>query len=357
MAEPDRFVAKLLVASAAGYASAAANRLLEKYPDVEARFAPGGWSGWRAFFLQRIHDLAATVSAGVPEIFAGRMNWARQSFVSRSIPDQDLCSGLECLGEVLTGELPDSAAATVAPVLAAAMESLQRPLSEEPSRLDGDTATGRTALQYLVAAIEGDSRGAISGVVEAVDSGLSLDQVYSEVMMAVQWELGRMWHAGELSIAQEHLVTTTTQRLMAVLSFRTTPASSNGRRVVLAGVSGDVHDVALRALADLFESCGWHSICLGSDLPDTEIAAASDYFVADLLLLSATLPQHLEGVEKTILALKELEGRTIPVIVGGTAYRSTDDLWRRQGADGYAPDFGAALALAEDLLSRSQGDA
>jgi methanogenic corrinoid protein MtbC1 len=62
-------------------------------------------------------------------------------------------------------------------------------------------------------------------------------------------------------------------------------------------------------------------------------------------------------VEKTILALKELEGRTIPVIVGGTAYRSTDDLWRRQGADGYAPDFGAALALAEDLLSRSQGDA
>ncbi|UCC13738.1 MAG: cobalamin-dependent protein [Gammaproteobacteria bacterium] len=354
MAQPDRFVAKLLVASAAGYASASATRLLEKHPDVEARFAPGGWSGWRAFFLQRIHDLAAAVSVGVPEVFAGRMTWARQSFVARSIPDEDLRSGLTCLGEVLDAELPESASGAVAPALAVAMESLQRSLSDEPSRLNGDTVSGRVALQYLVAAIEGDSRGAIASVIEAVENGLSLEQVYSDVLMIVQWELGRMWHAGELSIAQEHLVTTTTQRLMAVLSFRNTPADSNGRRVVFAGVSGDVHDIALRALADLFESCGWHSICLGSDLPDTEIAAASDYFGADLLLLSATLPQHLEGVEKTILALKELENRTIPVIVGGTAYQSTGDLWRRQGADAYAADFGSALEMAENLLSGTE---
>ena len=206
--------------AASEVASAAATRLLEQHPAVAEHFAPGSWSAWKAHYLQRMHELAAAVSAGVPGIFASRIAWTRQAFASRSVPEEDLQRSLECLREVLDGELPDPARAAVLPPLAAAAEALQRPLVSDGSAIAAGTEGGKIALGYLLDALEGDSRGAIGKVTAAVDGGMDLLRVCNEVLLPVQRELGRMWHAGELSIAQEHLVTATTQRLLAVLSER-----------------------------------------------------------------------------------------------------------------------------------------
>jgi methanogenic corrinoid protein MtbC1 len=353
MTQPDKFTAHMLVASAAGFASAAASRLLENYPEVEEHFAPGGWSAWKNHYIQRIHELAAAVSSGVPEVFAGRTAWVLQTFASREVPAEDLRISLECLREVLDSELPDPARAAVGPPLALAVSVLEQGPGDEGPAIDGKTRRGRIALEYLVSALEGDSRSAIEKVLKAVDDGMALTEVYTGILLPVQKELGRMWQAGELSIAQEHLVTSTTQRLTAVLSFRGQAPEPRGLKALVAGVSGDVHDTALRAFSNLLEAEGWQVICLGCDVPDTEIAAAADYFGVDLMMLSATLPQHLQAVEKTIMAVKALEGRRIPVMVGGLAYLGTGDLWQRQGADGHAGSFEEALELAVRLAEPS----
>lgn len=353
MPEPDKFTAHMLIASAAGFASAAATRLLENHPEVEEHFAPGGWSAWKSHYIQRIHELAAAVSAGVPEVFAGRTAWTLQTFASRQVPETDLKLSLECLREVLDSELPDPARAAVGPPMALAAGVLEKGPGDEGPAIDAKTPSGRVAVEYLVAAMEGDSRSAIERVLAAIDEGMELTEVYTEVLLPVQKELGRMWQAGELSIAQEHLVTSTTQTLTAVLSFRTQAPEPRGLKALVAGVSGDVHDTALRAFSNLLESQGWQVICLGCDVPDTEIAAAADYFGVDLMMLSATLPQHLQAVEKTIAAVKQLEDRRIPVMVGGLAYLGTGDLWQRQGADGHAGSFEDALELAVRLAERT----
>jgi len=355
MTEPDKFVANMLLASAAAYASAAATRLLEEYPSVAEHFGPGGWSSWKAHYLQRMHELAASVACGVPEVFAGRITWTRQAFRSRSVPEEDLKHSLDCLREVLDRDLPDPARAAVTPALAAAADALERPIGEAQSFLPTGTPAGRIALAYLVAALEGDGRLAVETVTTALEDGFDPKNVYSGVIVPVQKELGRMWHAGELSVAQEHLVTSTTQRLLYVLSSIAPPAEPLGLKALLAGVSGDVHDIALRALANLLEIDGWTVICLGSDVPDTEIAAAADYFGVNVMMLSATLPQHLLAVEKTISAVRELEGRRIPVMVGGLAYEDAGELWRRQGADGHAKSFEEALRVARRIATAEAG--
>ncbi len=351
MTEPDKFVAKMLVVSAAAYAGAAATRLLEEHPSVAEHFAPGGWSAWKAHYLQRVYELAASVSCGVPEVFAGRISWTRQAFLSRSVPEDDLKYSLDCLREVLDRELPDPARAAVASALAAASEVLEQPVTAEQCAIPSGTRVGRVALAYLVAALEGDARLAVDTVTAAIDDGMDLGDAYSGIVVPVQKELGRMWHAGELSVAQEHLVTSTTQRLLYVLSSRAPAVEPNGRKALVAGVSGDVHDIALRALANMLELDGWQAICLGSDVPDTEIAAAADYFGVDVMLLSATLPQHLQGVERTISAVRELDDRRIPILVGGLAYHDTGDLWRRQGADGHSENLQGAVVAARRLAA------
>ncbi len=352
MTEPDKFVANMLVASAAAYASAAATRLLEQHPSVAEHFGPSGWSSWKAHYLQRMYELATAVACGVPEVFSGRISWTRRAFRSRAVPEEDLKQSLDCLREVLDRDLPDPARAAVTPALAAASDTLDQPLLEEGSAIPLDTEAGRVALAYLVAALEADSRLAVGTVMNAVDNGMNPKDVYSGVILPAQKELGRMWHAGELSVAQEHLVTSTTQRLLYVLSSVTPAAEPNGLKALVAGVSGDAHDIALRALANLLEMEGWQVLCLGSDVPDTEIAAAADYFSVNVMMLSATLAQHLLAVEQTISAVRKLEGRQIPVMVGGLAYENTGDLWRRQGADGHAREFGEAVRLAGQLAAR-----
>lgn len=353
MTTPDKFVANMLVASAAAYASAATTCLLEEHPAVAEHFGPAGWSSWKAHYLQRIHELAAAVDCGVPEVFANRIAWTRRTFISRSVPEDDLKHSLDCLREVLDRELPDPARSAVLPALVAASEALLRPAEDDASAIPATTPTGRVALAYMIAALEGDARHAIDTVTIAIDEGMDPRSVYSDVVLPVQKELGRMWQAGELSVAQEHLVTSTTQRLLYVLSSRIPPRDTNGRSALLAGVSGDVHDIALRAMANLLELDGWKVICLGSDVPDTEIAAAADYFGVNLMMLSATLAHHLMAVERTISAVRGLEGRQIPIMVGGHAYENTGDLWRRQGADGHAQSFEEAVSLADRIAAES----
>ena len=351
MPEPDKFVANMLVASAPAYASAASARLLQQHPSVPEHFGPGSWSSWKTHYLQRIHELAAAVACGAPEVFAGRIAWVRQAFVCRSVPEEDLRHSLHCLREVLDSELPDPARAAVMPALAAGLDALEGPVQPDQCVLSGDTKAGRVALAYLVAALEGDGKRAIETVTAAIDDGFDLRDAHSSIVVPVQKELGRMWHAGELSVAQEHLVTSTTQRLLYVLGAASPPVKPNGLKALLAGVSGDVHDIALRSLANLLEMDGWQVLCLGGDVPDTEIAAAADYFVADVLMLSATLAQHLLAVTRTIASIRQLDGRRIPVIVGGLAYEGTGDLWRRQGAAGYAREFGEAVRLAASIAA------
>jgi methanogenic corrinoid protein MtbC1 len=79
--------------------------------------------------------------------------------------------------------------------------------------------------------------------------------------------VGRLWHAGELGIVEEHVVTYTTERLMALLAHRAARAPANGRTVICAAVAGNAHDIAVRVLADFFDISGWRAVHLGANVP------------------------------------------------------------------------------------------
>ena len=160
-----------------------------------------------------------------------------------------------------------------------------------------------------------------------------------------------MWHAGELSIGEEHVITATTQRAMALLCERARSSSPKDKTVLLACVPGNVHDMGLRATSDFFEMAGWRALNLGSDVPHEEIARCVQTFDADVVVLAATLDPHLKGVQRAIEKIRALEDREVKIIVGGPVFKRVPDLWRRVGADGYS----AAVEEAEPLATRLTG--
>lgn len=349
MSKSRTFSANILRASAGAYGSAASSMLIERDPDVEEHFGPGGWSAWRSHLTQRVIELAAAVGADVPQLFVDRLQWTRKAFRAGGVPEEDLVASLDCLRQVLDEEAPADVRDAVLPALAAAAAALDAPLPEDAAGLTADTEHGRLALTYLLTALEGDGHGAMNGILEAVAAGTSVRDILVNVLMPVQKELGQMWHAGELAVAQEHYITAITERLMAVLTCDV-PAPAADRTVLLAAVSGDTHVVGIRVLSYLFELAGWRAVFLGGDVPDTDIAAATEYFDVDLVLLSATLSTRLPAVQSAIAAIREASDRRVPVIVGGPAYASAPQLWRSHGADGYGDTADATLTLADGLI-------
>jgi methanogenic corrinoid protein MtbC1 len=192
-------------------------------------------------------------------------------------------------------------------------------------------------------------------VIRAIqDGGVEPSVIYGEVLAPSLCELGRLWHLGEISVAEEHFATTTAQMVMSEVLSRATPAPHDGRVVLAASVEGDSHDMGVRILADLLELSGWRAIFLGSNVPADELAGGARDFGADLVAVSATLPVHLRAVEAAVMSVHALP-RRCPVLVGGPAFCRCPESWRVVGADAYAACAVEAVRVADALVPRADG--
>lgn len=342
------FAAQLLENGASGYAGVAAGVLLERFPTLAERYAPSAFRDWKGHLRQRILELSAALEAAEPNLFASRIRWERIAFRSRSLDEEDLRCGLVCLRDVLGEELPDNARASVDRYVDPVLDSWSESVDEEVG-LDPKDPVDRLALHYMETALQGDSLAAIDRIVGAVGDEMTVTDAYFALMRAQQ-EAGRLWHLGELNIAEEHVVTATTERATAVLVQGAPRAEPNGKTAVVAAVAGNRHSLPVRAVADFFALVGWRSISLGADLPVSEAVAAVECFKADIMALSVAMPTQIKAARETVTATRRVHPE-LKVLVGGRVFFEAPDLWQRIGADGYIDRVQDAPSVAFDLLT------
>jgi len=348
MSSSEQFVAEILETSAVGYAGLSASLLFERHPGLAGRYEPDAFGAWKGQLQQWLLDLSAAVAAAEPKLFEVRMLWSRRAFLARQAPLEDLEAALEALRDTLGERLPEGSAATALPFVEGALGALAAPPADDATEGEGQPLE-RSALAYLEAILRGKPREALEQLLAAVDHGTPVKQVYLQVLIPAQGETGRMWHDGALTIGEEHVITTTTQRAMALLCERARPSALKNKTALLACVPGNIHDIGLRATADFFEMEGWQTINLGPDVPHDEIARSVQFFEADVVWLAATLDPHLKGVQRAIERIRALEDRDARIIVGGAAFLRVPELWRKVGADGFADRVEDAEPLARRL--------
>jgi methanogenic corrinoid protein MtbC1 len=217
---------------------------------------------------------------------------------------------------------------------------------------------------YLAAILEGDRRRAASIIIDAAQGkggapAMPVRDLYLEVLLPAQVELGRMWHLNEATVAEEHFATATTVMVISQLFPMLPFAPRNGLVAVAASVEGNAHDVGIRVLADLLESEGWRVVYLGASVPGDDLAQAVDMFGADLLALSAGLGCQLPTLAGTVERVRSasVRGRSVKILVGGGGFAGTPEaeiapLWRSFGADGYAAGIDDGLRAAGALCLR-----
>jgi MerR family transcriptional regulator, light-induced transcriptional regulator len=118
-----------------------------------------------------------------------------------------------------------------------------------------------------------------------------LEQALSRIVAPVLERVGDGWESRELSVAQEHLVSTAVRaRLDALMA----DARGDVRGVaVLACIPGERHELGLLMLGTLMRGDGWQVAYLGADAPLRDALQLADRLDASLVCLSATMRVHL----------------------------------------------------------------
>lgn len=151
----------------------------------------------------------------------------------------------------------------------------------------------RLADAYVSAVLSGDEIAAEITIREAMDARLSATEIDELVIAPALWLVGELWERGEISVADEHIATEISIRVLALQREVQRVAESRGRaRVMLATPTGELHVVALRMVSNLLRGAGYDVVMLGADVPSSALGAAARRHRAEVICLSWTMPHR-----------------------------------------------------------------
>ncbi|MCG5509812.1 cobalamin-dependent protein [Ectothiorhodospira sp. A-7Y] len=209
-----------------------------------------------------------------------------------------------------------------------------------------------SAGQVMQALIHGDRRTVCMLIEEALAEGHSLAEAERRLLQPAMYQVGHEWHANRLSVAKEHLATTTAQDAMAQLLFNQPVSVGNGRRALFAAPPGNRHVLGLRMVSDAFEMAGWSVQFLGADVPLESLLGQILHFEPHLVGLTAALPQHLWPVRSLVEEIRRHHAGTYPLIlVGGMLINRVPSMAMAIGADLWAADACDALRRVDECMA------
>jgi methanogenic corrinoid protein MtbC1 len=170
---------------------------------------------------------------------------------------------------------------------------------------------------FAKAVLSGDEIAAEVAIRDAMKARLPTADIDEEIIAPALWLVGRLWERGEISVAEEHLATEISLRVLALQREAQRTAIARGaNRVMLAAVTGEHHVVALRMIANLLRDAGYEVLMLGADVPAGALASAARLHEPDAICLTATMPG---GSDRVLLAVHEVQQvwRGAGFVVGG----------------------------------------
>jgi 5-methyltetrahydrofolate--homocysteine methyltransferase len=204
-------------------------------------------------------------------------------------------------------------------------------------------------LAALTAAIEAGNRVAAADLTRvATDDGIDPREVLG-AMTAAMDGVGRKFQDGEIFVPEMLIAARAMKAGMAILEPLLAAAGVVPEfRAIVGTVEGDLHDIGKNLVGMMWKGASFEVIDLGVNVtPAAFVAAAREHdahIIGVSALLTTTMP-NMRGVVEAVRAA----GLSTKVVIGGAP--TTPEFAAQIGADGFAPDAGAAVDVARGLLA------
>lgn len=196
---------------------------------------------------------------------------------------------------------------------------------------------------------EGKLADVESGVQEALDSGVSPEEILNKALIAAMDDVGQRFEAGDLFVPEMLIAARAMQAGLNLLKPSLVEEGIETAGTVAVGtVKGDLHDIGKNLVGMMLEGAGFEVIDLGADVDPVKFAEAVKNG-AKVVGMSALLTTTMEGMKDVIDAIEDINMRAkVKVIIGGAPV--TADYAEEIGADGYASDASSAVTKVRELL-------
>ncbi len=323
-----------------------------RYPHLQARYGPTGRIKSRQDAVCHFSYLADALDTNSPALFNDYIGWVKVLLQQHGVLHEDLDHHLGCMADTVRVQMPTPVAASAVAMIEGARAALPGMPSTTASFIDPAQPLSPLAGEYAHALLRGYRQAAGQLVFDAAERGEPVRQLYLQVFQPALREVGRLWQMKKISVAQEHFCSAATQIVMSQLLPREFAAEPTRGSVVVACVSGDLHELGARMVSDFFEMAGWRTYFCGANTPHAAIVQAAVERAADVLAVSATMGYHLHAVQDLIREVRnDPRCARLRVMVGGHPFNVDPAVGRHVGADGTAADAEAAVALAGHWLS------
>ncbi|NOK17309.1 MerR family transcriptional regulator [Corallococcus carmarthensis] len=236
-----------------------------------------------------------------------------------------------------------SEAAKLLPQLRAELDAVARPPPPEhhEEQLGSRPEAWRAA---VMAAAETYDQPRVARVLDEVLAALPPLKAFEDVLVPVQREVGERWHAGTLSVAQEHLVTQVVrERVVSLLHG----APRGGRKhAVLACFPEEEHEIGLLGAALRLRYAGLRVTLLGQRVPAEGLGETVARAKPDVVGLSAVMNRGATVFEDVLTRIRDALPQGLPLWVGGPAAQAHADVCAR---------LGVRLFMHEDDWTRLAG--
>ena len=129
-----------------------------------------------------------------------------------------------------------------------------------------------------------------------------------------------------------------------VIRAASTVGASNGIKIVIATVEGDIHDIGKNIVKLILENYGFAVTDLGKNVSPQKIADEVSRLDANILGLSALMTTTLPAMERTVRLVRQ-RAPECKIMVGGAVL--SEEYARNIGADFYGRDAMEAVRYAE----------
>ena len=173
---------------------------------------------------------------------------------------------------------------------------------------------------FLDALLNGNRAQASEKIRQQLGNGLSIKAIYEEIIKPALYRVGELWEHNQITVAEEHTATSVAEAVMNELYGNIVSRSRIPKKVVLACVENEQHQVGIKMVADIFEMKGWDTYFPGANTPVYELIQYIGKIKPDVIALSASIYFHLPVLEEMIQLIRHDYPET-PILVGGQAFR------------------------------------
>lgn len=303
-----------------GVSAQVTERFFARHPDWSARYGALGRQRCTEDGHFHLSCLAGAVQVGRAETFVTYALWVADMLAARAIDRTHLVEYFDLLLEQLGLEGEEQR--IVAEIIIAARTALLVPMARTALPAEDGLPLKQA---YLSAALAGHSSAAWAVTRDALRQGMSMRQLYREVLIQGQLRLGELWAAAKITVAQEHIASAVTQSVIARLYPELPRERCYLGRAIMTGVEGELHGLPAQLASDLLEMEGWDVKYIGPHIPESSIQAIVEQERPDVLCLSATMPFSLPRTIGVACSLRQ-RFKTLRIVLGGRALAGVSGL-------------------------------